>query len=289
MRPVTAATIAFTAAAALGCIAIPGEGPYRTLDFVIDRPRVLAIRLDPVIVAHRRAVRVEALALAPGGATPDGWRLDRCALRDDLPTAIRDIECFGEPALVVPLADTLPASFDPPDLSDTRCDPPDTGLFARRDPLDTDEDTGVVLQPYEPCDSQGPIRVTARFGAAEAQGTVFVTYRRDPWQRWERPPTPIHAAVHGFRGAPEIVAPGEAVPLTYTIGARVIDFRWYVDAGVLAATGVTTAQRLEGGLTITTNTLEVPADHHGPLRVVVVAQGALPGDMTWDVITLSVP
>lgn len=289
MRPVTAVAIGLTGLATLGCVSIPGNAPYRTLDYVIDRPRVLAIRLDPVVIAYRRPVRVEALAVAPGGAAPTGWSLDRCRLFDDLPTRIDDVECFGEPELVVPLADTMPATFDAPDLSDTRCeDTADSGapFTERREPP---PDTGAALLPYSGCDSVGPLRVTARFGEQAAAGAVFAIFRREPWHRWERPPRPIADKPHGFRAADETVAAGDVVRFTYAIDARVNDFRWYVDAGVLQGTGVTTAQRREGATTITTNTLEIPADHHGPLRVIVVTQGNLVGDMAWDVLTLSVP
>ena len=293
MRPLTAFTAGIAALAALGCVSLPGSAPYRTLDYVIDRPRVLAIRLNPVVLAHRRPVRVEALAVAPGGAVPTAWSLDRCQLLDDLPTRIDDVECFGEPTLSVHLADTMPASFDAPDLSETRCeDTADSGApsQARKDPPipDTDADTGVVLLPYSSCDSVGPIRVTATFGDTSAMGAVFAIFRREPWHRWERPPRGIATVPHGFRPVGDVAA-GGVVALTYTIDSPVVDFRWYVDAGLLQATGVTTAQRIEGKTTITTNTLEIPADFHGPLRVIVVAQGAWVGDMTWDVLPLSIP
>lgn len=292
MRPITALTAGTTLLAALGCVSIPGNAPYQTLDYVIDRPRVLAIRFDPMIVAHRRPVRVEALAVAPGGAEPTAWSLDRCVLLDDLPTRITDVECFGEPELSVHLADTMPASFDAPDLSETRCeDTADSGRpsSARRDPFpDTDVDTGAVLAPYSGCDSIGPVRVTATFGDTQAMGAVFAIFRRESWHRWERSPRPIAEAPHGFRPVADAVA-GGVLELTYTIDSPVSDFRWYVDAGLLRGTGVTTAQRVEGKTTITTNTLEIPADHHGPLRVIVVSQAALVGNMAWDILPLSIP
>lgn len=63
-------------------------------------------------------------------------------------------------------------------------------------------------------------------------------------------------------------------------------FRWYVDAGELLGTGRTGALSSDALRHYAENTLRIPEDTHGSLRVAVVLAT---NTLFWSVLTLEVP
>jgi hypothetical protein len=263
----------------LGCLSFPSQQAAMALDYVIDRPRVVAIRITPPLLVHGTPVTVDALVLAPGEAHVVS--ADICGLGRDLPTVVTEDACFRQPELAEHLADQVPFTWDPPDLSTVICpERIDTG-----GPYSSDT-------AWYGCASLVPLMITAKQGEDLAYGRVDAML---PVGNHGAIPAGIDAAPHTLDVAGEQVAGGE-VQLTYTIDAQPDQngFRWYVDGGVLLGTGRTAMATWDGTTAVTRNTLQIPDDWHGPLRVAVVtvASDAFelghPGDVTWSVITLDI-
>lgn len=281
-------------------LALAGCGPSTrlaevALDYHIDRPRVVALRFDPPYAQPGQPVTVEALALAPRGTVIDGLTASSC-VPDPLAetTSYRDLSCFREPELTEALG-AVPATWTPPrPTCEAGTEPtPYEGTW-----YDYEEtgDTGYGYYYYDSgCNSTYPVLVEARTSEGSGYGYVFVdVYDSDPLTATQ----PSMWSLEQSLTASEDVRPGRDVELEYTIATPFASptypgFHWYVDAGVLLRTGVTSPSVLTEESTTTRNTLRIPDDWHGPLRVVVVAvrdggdnAGA---DTTWRVVVLDVP
>ena len=96
------------------------------------------------------------------------------------------------------------------------------------------------------------------------------------------------------------VRPGDEVPLRFESDEYGYEFAWFVDAGELLGTGLTSHQGTTPTWTEeqevqiwTQNVLRVPENYRGPLRVyVVTSQGYGGANPTvgngWDMLTLQV-
>ncbi|MFK7929097.1 MAG: hypothetical protein AB8H79_12970 [Myxococcota bacterium] len=308
---------------ALCSLALPGCFDFSTdlgelaLDYRIDRARVVAIRLDPPIIMPGEPVTAHALALAPGALAPDSVEVAVCGLRDDLQVSIwTDPVCFQNPDLVDVVATELPGSWSARDLSQTEClEEWDTGKFVEGgDSADTDDtgDTGFVIYSGE-CVSIVPMMVTASFGDQVGRGMIRARHRLRGLRVNEPVPVPLDSAARALTTEGDAVAGGE-VQLTFRIesGSAIRQYWWYVDDGTLMSTGLTRTQAIEVSepgeeepeepvleASITRNTLRIPADYSGPLRVVVVAtpdrdwdvddnSAYASGNVTWETLTLQV-
>lgn len=253
----------------LGCVAFTDELGQVALDYEIDRVRVPAIRLDPPIAVQGQPVTVEALILSPWPI--EDLSVEACGLDASLPVEIRGFECFDNPDLVEAIASELPAIWQVPDV-------------ARDCTFDTADgvDTGLA------CSSQVPLLVTARSEHDVGMGSLSVRLVRDG-------PDDVRALHDSdreffFLGHP---ASGEDIALVYRIDwDGDLEYRWYVDDGVLQHTGRTATTWLQGERHTTRNELAIPEDYTGPLRVVVVtvdnSSAALSGNVTWDVLIVDV-
>jgi hypothetical protein len=302
------ALMGLAAASSLGCFRWPDQVAYLALDYTIDRPRVVAIKLDPPVLAHGLPVRIEALMLAPEGFEVVETEVTTCGFRDDLLVEVWGGECFDEPELVTLVGTEVPLTWDPPDLSGIAC-PVDSGDTAipwqdtggDTDPRDTDADTDTGGVPWVPawdegsCTSYAPLLVGFVGKKERAYGTVTAMVRAAPYVDGEELPTPIDALPRSLEATGDVVAGGE-IGLEFRIDAEPdwAGYRWYVDDGELLGTGRTATQEIDGATYVTRNTLRIPEDFHGPLRVVVVVASMTgwdkrhTGDVTWSELTLEV-
>lgn len=269
------------------------------LDYRIDRPIVAGVRLDPPVIAHGLPVRIDALLLAPQGVSVAVSSVDVCGLRDDLIVALDAQDCYTQPELVTHLGDSAPTTWEPPDLSAIACPPSygyDTGLYPDTGGADTDTDTDPPTWDIGACRSYVPLRVQADAGGEPFYGGVAAFLRVEPYDPTEFVPTPLFDKPRSLTSTGDAVA-GGVVELEFRVDAAIDDegFRWWVDGGELLGTGRTALHNVDGDARITHNTLRIPADWEGPLRVFVVVESldsdVVPysGDLAWESLTLEVP
>lgn len=266
-------------AAATGCFRIPDDWVstdiYLALDYRIDRPRVVGIQIDPPWLVHGQPVRIDALVLAPEAVEKRSVAI--CGLRDDVQVAVWEIGCFGNDDLVDPISDHLPTVWNPPDLSHIDC--AEEGW----------DDSGRTDLGIE-CASQLPLLVTAETRSGTAYGSADVSIAIQGTSGNAR--RSLARYPHRLEWTGE-ARPGGEVTLVFHVEERdVTRFQWYVDGGELLGTGSTERQGVDVRGQWTTNTLRIPSEWVGPLRVAAVASadnwGYRAGDQVWDVVTLEV-
>lgn len=274
MRPLLVIAVGLpTLLSALGCVAFTDPVGPIALDYQIDRVLVPAIRLDPPTPIQGLPVSVEALVLAPGSI--ETVNLDVCGLDTQRVAQLWDTSCFDNEELIEQLATELPATWQVP-MQGSACEA-DTGMT----------DTGLTV--YE-CAARVPLRVTATSQGEIGMGALLVDLLREPP---ETPPSRLAQAPRTLE-TEGIAARGEELALIYRVDwDGDLDFRWYVDAGVLHHTGRTATTWLQGDRHTTRNRLEIPTGFVGELRVVVVATAVgdrdpSSGNVAWDVLTLEV-
>ena len=259
------------------------------LDYHIDRPRVLAIRFDPVVVQAEVPVTIDALAVAPRGQVIQTVTAATC-IEDPLAetTTYTDLSCFGEPKLEVLLGD-IPAVWLPHGSECTTTTSSTSTSYYSTYYSDTGAgDTGGSVSS---CESTLPILVEARTSDGSGFGSVFSGVP----QRAIAVPG-LWSYSQSLTASGQVRAGGE-VQLDFEIANGDLSpsypgFHWYVDAGELVKTGVTAPTSVEPDLTKAANTLRIPEDWHGPLRVIVVAtasENVDRADTTWRVLVLDVP
>ncbi len=281
-----------------GCLQAPDDwldqDLWTPLDYTLDRPRVLAVRLDPPAVVHGLPTTVEALALGP--SAPRGASAAICGLRTDVRVTVATVDCFSNTALVAPVADALPATWSPPDLS---------GLATERTATVFAGDSGGAPNWWAALDASGyppgvslvPLMVTADFPSGPAYGSLLVPVVHAPFTAGDAVPPSVADRGRTLTWEGE-ARPGGTVTLQFAYQGRphAGGFHWYVDAGTLLRTGRTAVlTERDDGWTETENVLEIPDSWSGPLRVVVVVVGVegatsdtLVGDTTWEILTLPV-
>jgi hypothetical protein len=300
MRPAQVAALP-TLLFSIGCMVDISERSGYALDYHIDRPRVLAVAVDPPVLVHGRPSTVHTLALAPANVAPDAISVDVCGLQTDQLVSVFELDCFHQDELVTHLGDGADVTWEPPDLSEVACPDPDTAMEpdsgGGEDPPDPapDPDTDVPPQFDYRCGSDVPLMVTASFGDELAFASLRTQVRLRKYEEGEYVPPGRYAAERTLTFTGEAVAGGE-VELTFTLEAEANRFSWFVDAGELVGTGWTANMDpdYENSRALTRNTLRIPDDFHGPLRVVAVAVDdgfawGVAGDSAWSVITLEVP
>ena len=251
------------------------------------------MRFDPPAAQPGAPVTVDALALAPRGTVIRTLTASSC-LPDPfaVTTSYADLSCFGQDELVEPLG-PLPAAWTPtrPHCEDLGATPYEGTYY------DYEEtgDTGYGYYSSGGCNSTYPVLVEAQTADGDGYGFVFVDiYDVDPVVS-DQPS--LWSLDQSLTAEGDVEAGGE-VTLEYTVATALVStsypgFHWYVDDGVLVRTGVTAPTAVGEGSTTTGNTLRIPEDWHGPLRVVVVATrdgvGSAGADTTWRVLVLDVP
>ncbi len=252
----------------------------------------MAVRFDPPAAQPGQPVTVDALALAPRGSVIRTLTASSC-LPDPfaVTTSYADLSCFGQDDLVDPLG-PVPATWTPtrPDCEDLGATPYASTYYAYEDT----SDTGYGYYFSTGCSSTYPVLVEAGTADGDGYGYVLVdVYDIEPVA-----PQPSMWSLEQALTVEGDVRAGGEVTLEYTIATSLASasypgFHWYVDAGVLVRTGVTAPSALAEGLTTTENTLRIPEDWRGPLRVVVVATrdgaGDSGADTTWRILVLDVP
>lgn len=266
----------------VGCSSSYDAVLVQATDYTLDRGRVPAVRLSSDVVSHTEPLQIDALVLHPEGLEPSRIELAVCGLRDDVPVSVGDVRCFDNPDLVQVIGDRLPLRWTPPDRSAVGCS------GERFDVRDT-ADTGVIFQQ---CTSRYPLRVAVEWPDGQrANGHVVLEHTHDPDSSVLRE-APSFSELDQQLVIDGEVAPGQTLDLHFAIEPAEVfrGFYWYVDQGELLQTGVTRAQRLEGGRLVTDNQLRLPSELDGPLRVVVVFDNPSGvGDVTWVERALEVP
>ncbi len=277
--------------ALIGCVNTAGDALiYTALDYRIDRPRVLGIRVEPPVLVADVPVQLHALLVAPKLAEASAASWSTCGLSSEEPTSVRTLECFAQGDEVVALAEgSLPASYTPPSRLPGGCDDLDTGLSIRA------------------CSHKLPLLVESGFvpGQPALLGAVQASWYLEPWPEGTALPRSASGVPRALQieGSP---GPGRELAVRYELGAdlRKARFRWYVDAGELLETGETAPQEWEPpvnpgekGVTATSNRWVLPREP-GTYRIFVVFEGkgwsessvyAGAPDQIWDSAEVSFP
>jgi len=286
--PLLSRTLAIALGAAVfgtGCIGEFIQDAFSSilLDYEIDQPRVLAMALEPPVLAHGVDTELHALIVAPDGdqATEAVWKT--CGLRDDVPTYVSSLQCFAEDTDVSLVGSgSLPATYEMLDLSGIACDEDlptwDTGLALHTH--DTG-DTGLVELDQVPCAHWLPLLVEAELARETVQGVLHARWFLEPWDPAVTMPITGRQREHSLtvHGDP---APGEQIRVELEVEGdlRSDGFQWYVDEGELEKTSFTAAQRYEDppeeapegtqGTTWTDNLWTLPERASGTYRIWVV-------------------
>lgn len=280
--------------AGLGCTpALP-----EAFDYHIDRTLVPGMRLSPVSAPSGVPRAIDALVLSPYEVR--SVRVEVCGLRTDIPVGLYDAACFAEPTLIEELSDSLPFVWDPPDIT-FECDPAtlygsntyyygEYGYYGYGDSGDSGGSGSGVYIPY-PCGVNVPVRVAAVSDQDEGSSFVPVNLNGD-WTRDVRDPALADPRLEVVEGTAQA---GGSVKIRFSLDPKWFrggpslysSFRWWVDAGELLGTGRTGTTGLgDDDRPYSDNTLRIPDDVHGPLRVAVVYNEE--GPAVWVVRTLEV-
>jgi hypothetical protein len=248
---------------ASGCIDLDLDSqPHLILDYLIDKPRVVAVRAVPPVVEGGSPMQLDALVLAPGEGEPR-VTASVCGLRLDVEVDVDGVVCFDNRDLVEEVATELPAVWTPPDLSGARCDPEDFNLG-------------------EPCASEIPLMVEAELDGVVARASVGIGISVGP-------PSDLRVPIPMGLLDPGPVRAGDEVTITVVSSRAPVALdhvAWWVDAGVLLGTGRTRTYGQDDILT--ENTLVIPDDWEGPLTVAAVGVESGLTPLSWDVIELQV-
>lgn len=264
-----------------GCLQSPWADAiiYQSLDYRIDRPRILAINAIPPLFEGGRPVELEAFALGPKGETTKEALWKTCGLDEDQWISLYSLDCFREEDRVQEIAKGNPTVWTPPVL-DFPCD----------------------QDAFNECVSAVPVVLELEMEEQLVRGSFEA--------RILGPDAAIQTNVPLTLSAADLELTvgsitGNEVDLIARIGLGVdFDpvFRWYVDDGTLLETGRTAA--MEGDLfhTRSENRWILP-DRGGPWRVAVVVS-AFDGlyskdqedstvfsgpNMAWDLIVVEEP
>lgn len=228
----------------------------QAFDYVIDRTRLVGLRVAPAVVPDGGTITLDALVLSPFDTAPIALHV--CALDPATSTAIRvtDPACFGVPDLVTDLG-PAPTTVVAPAF-DQLTDRADCTFVA-----------GAALP--EPCRLTFPLLATAQAPDAEARAS-------EPFDVIVGLP----AAVEPLLDASELVL---EAPAQVTAGADLdlavvwtpasaspiegAEATWYIDAGALDRLRVTRLEP-EPMAWRAENRWRIPDDAQGPLRVAVV-------------------
>ncbi len=237
------------------------EAYYRLFDYVIDRPRVLAVTWWPPGVSGGRTVTFRALAATPEDPISPKVSWWACGLSLDTPFVYYGADCM-QTSLAEFLGTGASLTVRLPDYDVSAC-----------------EQTGSCYG-YIPVIAV----VASQDGTETGQGITFLTpdyYDRAPEpsldaETWN---ATLELRIDGSPEGTATAAPGDAVQLEAVLpaGGPSYLFSWYVTEGTLVDHGVTSPADVTpvagGGLyrVIGTNTLVMPEAPSGAIQVYVVA------------------
>jgi hypothetical protein len=259
-----------------GCYNFPSDWVdpvvYQALDYHLDRPRILSVRLDPPVAAPGVTVRIDALAMGPRDVAPGEASILLCGFKRDTLVELSDAECFRDASLVETLGTGLPFEWTVPDDLSAPCGDGWTPV------ADTAvADTGGRLRwPYG-CTSSVPMQVRVPFGdtMAYAQVQVAVAMTRVP-------PADIPAAALANLRLEVLGDPSPEGVVTVRLSgdgpAEGTIVQWFTDDGEWLGTGRTRTdgggEAVVGGASEwfqASNQLRLPRFADAPIRVVAVA------------------
>ena len=273
---------------ATGCFrGLFSEAPrYLATEYVVDKPRIVAIRSNPTEMVSGTPAQFDALLIAPKGSTVEGWTVSVCGLNPELDTRtfIWDLLCFEKNEAVTQLFTTssLPYDFAVPEFPEVDgCgDYEDTGIV----------DTGWGDSEDYPCSHYLPLMLEATVDGQPVYAAAFTEWYGEIPPHLERRVSYSDVGIE--LALPTDAASGEQVDLAVTLATDATNatFHWYIDAGTLKETGITRAHSYtepteEFALprTTSTNRLRIPEDYEGTLRVWAVVHEPWGSDldMTW--------
>ena len=199
-----------------GCGFDFGNPAKLSMDYQIDRPRLVALSVTPPVLQPGTNASFEALYIDSQGAEPRTIHWETCGLRDDVWVINYGLDCFAQSDLVTELGDGNPIDWSPP-------------------PSEADCDT-------EYCGHYVPLLVTADVGGeAIHASTMIEVYGSEFWDAQQLAQPTLHES--GVQLRAETNADGR-VSLVASVDARFgqLSWRWYVDGGVLYKTGRTATQ-----------------------------------------------
>lgn len=231
------------ALACSGCFAFPGDDAivYQSLDYHLDRPRLLGLALDPTVLTAGQETSFEVFILGPEGQSLSSVAWQSCGLTLDGAVSFYDLSCFSDDLEVSALGTGNPLRWTPPE-------PPGCA------------DTGWG------CTSYVPFLMTAAYGETTVSGAFFASLHSS---------AEVVDAAPSWRGLPLTITAGPVtdgqVALEAWLGtdADQLSVRWYVDDGVLLDTARTALQGARDGGVYSTNRWVLP-EGSGSWRVVVV-------------------
>ena len=232
-----------------------------SLDYHIDRPRIVAMSVDPPVFQPGTSTALEVLYLDVDTAAPEQIRWEMCGLRDDVWVVNFGLDCFGQSELVTLLGEQNPIFWSPP-ASSSDC-------------------------LVETCGHYLPLLVTAEMDGEELYVSSMVeVYGSEVWTAEDLARPTLHE--RGVFLSHSRRADGR-ISLQAEVDSRFedLEWRWYVDDGVLLKTGRTRTQgerdvtaSLQGsyrdhqGRAWSDNIWEIP-NSPGVYRAVVVVNGRL--------------
>lgn len=266
------------------CTAAPIDPPSVTyadaFDTTLDRLRIVAVNLHPIVALPGEQVAVQALAVGPDDYDVLGWRIDAAGLDLDRPFSGEALDAFRVPDLVTRVGDGIPAVFDVPVWTADgfeRCSDPTLW------PDLTDPGQLPEIAPTE-CFATVPLRLTAE-ADVDTRAVAFASQQVQIGVDLDRPRRRIDPTLATL-DAPATAVPGDRLALHFEgdiqddrISSLDLSWvRWYADDGTFLDTGRTGVALLDDGFDWrigSDNTLRVPDDAApGPLRIVAV--GVIP-------------
>ena len=271
---------------------ISGQIKYQATEYVVDSPRIVALKASSINMIGGAPVQFDALLLSPQGTEVTDWIISSCGLGNETQTFIWDFSCFEDQEEISILGNTnsMPLSVGIPDLPEIiECD---DDVLIDEDSADTGKDTGFFSKDAD-CSHYLPIRFEAKVDQVPVYAAGFLSWF--PFVEEDRVETRYDVPMNFL--APSIAKAGETVDLSFyfipkptSTNMESTGYHWYIDAGELLRTGLTASTDVTWpsidyplGKIGTSNQLIIPEDYHGTLRVwVVIHQSRSEGlDMNW--------
>ncbi len=283
---------------------------YQATEYLVDEPRIVAVRMDPIEPVSGAPFELDALILAPQGWEEPVVEASLCGAGNETMTIIWGLDCFEvEEEVTVLGAGELPLQLTAPTFPEIiNCPWGDRAEEREEDqegesqeededevqlsftesstsfelPTLTEEEREELLldtgwKESEPCHHTLPTLLKASWGEREAEAFAADFGEWFP-EAPELVTVPLHQHPMELTGPTEAQA-GELVELTFRVHAdlRGAFFNWYIDAGTLLGTGLTSVTSFEPpseskpiAVSTSSNIWRIPEEASGPLRVWVV-------------------
>jgi hypothetical protein len=273
----------------IGCFRgfLAEQPKYQATEYLSDTPRIVAVRHSPSNFVSASPIMIDALLIAPQDAEIGDWTVSVCGLGRPIQTVVWTVTCFENTEEVTTLAQNSRPPFNLslpyfPELTDCGTE------FTREE--EDEEDTGYY---EERCNHYLPLLLETTVNGIPIYSATFNNwFPIDP----EISTTSFQNRPMGFH-VPQTASAGEEIALQIEIhdDLRFGIFNWYIDAGTLLDTGITSASEYvsassaqPNGITKSNNRLLIPEDYKGTLRVWVVLQSYDSSDMAWLQATVEV-